>query len=123
MLLITSDINGGNFVLKNYLSVTGVIIVFSSFRKYEYYLKKDYKIGFILQLIGRRTLDIYLIHYFLLPNLYFLKDFLNSTNVLVEFSISITFAILVITACLLISAILRTSPLLGHYLFGAKSSK
>ena len=75
-----------------------------------------------LKYIGSRTLDIYLLHYFVLPRfLLFHKD-----NMLIydsrawEFLIALLLALAVIAVCLLVSYIIRLSPFLGHYLFGVK---
>ena len=75
-----------------------------------------------LKYIGSRTLDIYLLHYFVLPRfLLFHKD-----NILIydscawEFLIALLLALAVIAVCLLVSYIIRLSPFWGHYLFGVK---
>ena len=103
-------------------ATTGVIIVFSFFRKYQSLVTKDNVLGKILQTIGRRTLDIYLLHYFFIP--YRLSEvcplFQKCNLPIIELACSLTVASFVIAFCLLISAILRISPNLGHLLFGAK---
>lgn len=113
-----------SFFIGKYIPISGIIIVFAFFRNYEFHLSSKKSIGRILQFIGKRTLDIYLIHYFLLPrNLTSLKNYLGDSNPLLEFSISMFLALLVVGACLIISSIFRTSPILGHYLFGVKLPK
>lgn len=100
----------------------GLMLVFSFFRKYQNSFTQDSKIGKMLQYIGRRTLDIYLLHYFFLPrNLSSLGEFfINNANPTLEFIVSMILAIIVVGACLLMSNVIRISPLLGHYLFGVK---
>ena len=46
------------------LGFTGTVFSFTFFRKQQALFSKDTILGRILQLIGKRTLDIYMIHYF-----------------------------------------------------------
>lgn len=99
----------------------GVITVIAVFRHYKYYFSKNTKIGQGLQYIGRRTLDIYLLHFFLIPSIPSIGKFFSANNNLVlETTVVIGLSLMVILFCLIISNIIRISPLLGHYLFGAK---
>lgn len=104
------------------LGVMGICIVFKFFFKYQRNFQGGTISGNILQYIGKRTLDVYLLHYLILPwNLSPLGDFFrNNPNPTIEFAVSITLSILVIALCLLISNIIRTSDFLGRCLFGAK---
>ena len=110
-----------SFVL---LGVTGIVILFTFFRKNESYFTKDSRLGKILQFIGRRTLDIYLLHFFLLP--YHMNNIgtwlIQNTNKTVELFIILAIAIWVVALSLLLSKIIRLSPFLAHYLFGAKTA-
>ncbi len=102
----------------------GVIVVFSCFRKYQNIFSSSTRMGSTLQTIGRHTLDIYLIHYFLLPNVKPLIEYLTtSNNTVLELFTGFALALMVISVCLVISKILRVSDFLGHYLFGAKEVK
>lgn len=75
-----------------------------------------------MQFVGRRTLDIYLLHYFFLPDLAVCNEFLSTnTRALLELVFGMSISLIVIAVCLLCSNILRNSDFLGHYLFGAKS--
>ena len=103
------------------LSVSGLIIVFSFFRKKQALFSKETKLGRVMQYTGRRTLDIYLIHYFFIPyNLSFFTLFKDHPMPILEFTVSSVIAIIIIAACLLISNIIRLSPFLEHWLFGVK---
>lgn len=103
------------------VSVCGLFLVFAFFRRYQSVFTSS-KIGIIMQFLGRRTLDIYLIHYFfifsnltaLLPNM----SKLNSP--FIEFLLSIIISVAIVMCCLLVSFIIRLSPILGHILFGVK---
>lgn len=108
--------------LKIPAAILGITITFAFFRKYESAFTKEHKLGKVLQFIGKRTLDVYLIHYFFLPrNLKVIGEFFyNNSNPIVEFFITSIFALMVIGACLVTSSIIRISPIAGHYLFGVK---
>ena len=74
-----------------------------------------------MQYVGRRTLDVYLIHDFLRPrNLEFITVFTDHPMPIIETTVTLTIAILITAGCLLIGNIIRLSPLLAHWVFGAK---
>lgn len=103
------------------IAYMGVFTVFNFFRVHRESFSKATKLGASLQYIGRRTLDIYLLHYFFLPSLPCLAGFLSQReNVVFELFVVITCSLLVIAVCLLVSNVLRTSDFLGQYLFGVK---
>jgi len=107
------------FLLRGFL---GIIVIFSFFKINANHFTHDSILGKSLQYVGKRTLDIYLLHYFFLPrNMVYLKEFLNSCNSpVIELFVSITISLMVISITLLISNALRLSPFLAHYLFGVK---
>ena len=81
----------------------------------------DKKVGRMLQYIGKRTLDIYLLHYFFLPYIPQVGSMLsNKKNAVLELTIGGLLSLIVIGICLVVSNVLRTSPILAKYLFGAK---
>ena len=103
--------------------LSGVIVVFSLFRRLQPFFTKKTITGNCMMIIGKRTLDIYLIHFFLLP--VFLKDLVSDSLTsnpipIIEMTISILIALIIIGGSLVISHILRLSPFLAHWLFGAK---
>lgn len=101
--------------------ILGLLIVYNTFKTYAQNFTSEKKAGRALQSIGRRTLDIYLLHYFFLPYLPQLKDIISdSNNSVLELAIGGSISICVIWTCMVVSNILRTSPILGKYLFGAK---
>jgi len=95
-------------------------IVFMYFRHYQQYLTKFTVIGSTLQYIGRRTLDIYLIHLLFLPNLPTIGEFFKAHqhNFIVDTTLSIIIALIAIGFCCITSNILRISPFLKKWLFG-----
>lgn len=90
------------------------------FRYYQAWFTKQTRIGKALQHIGVRTLDIYLLHFILLPKLPQVGQWLNThqPNFIVDIVLSVCVALVVIAFCLLISNTLRMSPMLKEYLFG-----
>ena len=114
---IISIIDPPLMILNGFLGIT---IVYNFFRKYQDSFSKETKLGRMLQYIGKRTLDIYLLHYFLLPDLSNIGEYFGSSSTVVGLFFGIIIALMVIAVCLVISSTIRLSPILGHYLFGAK---
>lgn len=105
-------------ILVRYFALLTVIICFFSKREG---LSSETKISRCLKYIGRRTLDIYMIHYFFLPNMTFFEEYLQGGNTLViQLMISGLMTAIIVALCLLISGILRKSPTLETWLFGVK---
>lgn len=108
-------------IIETLVATLGVVVVYSYFRKYAESFDSTKRFGRILQFVGRRTLDIYLLHYFFLPHLPQIGDFLKmSNNVVVELLLGLGLSLLIIGVCLCISNVIRISPFLGKYLFGAR---
>ena len=61
------SVNGIEYIAYLIAGLSGTIICFTYFRTHQEYFSRNTWYGRGLQLIGRRTLDIYLIHYFVLP--------------------------------------------------------
>ena len=107
------------------IATTGILTIFALFYKYQDAFTTETKAGRILQYIGKRTLDIYLLHYFFLPrNLGMVGEwFIKNDNPTLEFFASLALATLVIALCLVVSSIIRVSPLLANWLLGVKMTK
>ena len=104
--------------------ISGTVICFTFFRIHGQHFSQITWYGRSLQFIGRRTLDIYLIHYFVLPYNLVQPDIWQQYHHNTLFvPISLVLALWVVIISLLISSILRVSPLLAKYLFGAKRIK
>lgn len=100
-------------------------LVFLAFRYYQSSFSKDTWIGRKLQYVGTRTLDIYLIHFFFLPNLPQIGQYFNENrhNFVIDTTVSFVVAVIVIWFCLIVSNTLRMSPFLKKYLFGREQKK
>ena len=101
--------------------LSGIIIVFTFFRLLSATFSQETWYGRSLQFIGRRTLDIYLIHYFLLPFDIDINDTWLTQSNAVYVPTALVLSLLVIAICLAISHIIRLSPFLAKYLFGVKA--
>ena len=103
----------------------GIMVVLTFFRKHENRVSSQTVLGRYLQFIGRRTLDVYLLHYLFLPRHLEMVGvfFKENSNSVLEFFVSVFLACLVIIVCLTVSEVLRMSPFLEHRLFGVKSQK
>ena len=95
-------------------------VVFMYFRHYQQYFTKFSVMGASLQYIGRRTLDIYLIHYLFLPDLPTIGAFFDKYrhNFVLDTLTTVITALLVIAFCIIASNILRVSPFFRKWLFG-----
>lgn len=97
-----------------------LLMVVMFFRHCQNWFRQESPLGKTMQYAGVRTLDIYLLHFLLIPSLPFVGTWLNAhhPNFLLDILCSITVAIPVLASCLLISQILHTSKPLGKFLFG-----
>jgi len=109
--------------LWNFLTAsTGIVMVFAFFRQYQDAFDNAHRIGRWIQFVGRRTLDIYLIHYFFVfSNMQaVLPNFGQLNSPFLEFILSTIITLLIIGCSLGVSCILRLSPVMAHFLFGQK---
>ena len=126
---ILPHLDGGMFLLLISLitqlavGACGLLIVYNTFRTYSASFSSNTKVGSALQYIGKRTLDIYLLHFFFMPHLPQVGRLLESgNNTILELTFGIAISLLIIGICLVVSNILRTSPILAKYLFGVNSN-
>ena len=103
--------------LARFILLTMVVMYF---RHYQEYFTKFSVMGASLQYIGRRTLDIYLIHYLFLPDLPTIGAFFDKYrhNFVLDTLTTVVTALLVIAFCIIASNILRVSPFFRKWLFG-----
>lgn len=95
-------------------------ITFMYFRYYQKYFTKCSFMGVSLQYIGRRTLDIYLIHFLFMPELPQIGEFFKSHphNFAIDTTLSVIIGLLIIGFSIVTSNILRISPFFKKWLFG-----
>lgn len=105
-------------VLEVAIAYPTVYLLFFLFNRY-------YNASFLngtLEFVGKRTLDIYLLHYFFLSKLPMIGDFLKMyPNVVVECIVGFTLTIAVVTAALVVSRIINSSSFLGKVVLGSNN--
>lgn len=116
-----------HIVVEAILSLAGstclVAAVLAFFWKHRDYWNADGRLSRIMQFVGRRTLDIYMIHWFLLPRIPAMKSlFWHRNNDILEVVIIGAVSIAIVAGCLAISGLIRTSPFLAKWLFAASAS-
>lgn len=97
----------------------GLIIVFAFFFKHASFFNRDNWFVKSLLFVGRRTLDIYLIHFFFMPYDNPIIG-LESQMFVIQLLVATALSVVVVAISLAISRIIRMSSFLGHYLLGAK---
>lgn len=100
----------------------GLMMIFGLF----YILRNNFegkgKISGGMKYIGRRTLDIYFLHYFFLPKLTWIGTWLKNGNEIVpQLLIGGIITAVILALCLGVSYLLRLSPFFRQWLFGLKS--
>lgn len=114
----------GNLINDIIVRYAALLIVVICFYKKRNYFEKDNIITRVMSLIGRRSLDIYMIHNFLLPHLNTLSPWLQDKyNFVLEFWLLFVITALIIAFALMIGGILRNSKFLGICLLGVKPAK
>lgn len=111
-------------LIETLIGYFGLLVVYNTFKTYEGSFTTNTKVGRALQFIGKRTLDVYLLHYFLIPYLPQVGKVLQeSHNAALEIAVGLILSLIVVALCLVISGVLRTSPVLAKYLFGVSKKK
>jgi membrane-bound acyltransferase YfiQ involved in biofilm formation len=114
----------GSKAIAEVLRYLGIVSMLAIFKHYRGALSSNKKVGRGLQYVGKLTLDIYLLHYFFLPNLPTLGEFfMGVENTALELVVSGALAMLVVVLCLIVSKVIRTSPFLAQYLLGESNKK
>lgn len=117
--IISKSSYSGYSLLKSLSGLFGIAAVLISFRNNEQAILNS-KAGCFLQYIGERTLDIYLIHLFLIhTNLTFAGQFLcQYHSPVLELVLGMVTSLIIIGLCLIISYLIRSSDILAKLLFG-----
>ena len=103
------------------LSYSGVILVTIFFYKSKRYYNLEKKGTKLMSLIGRRSLDTYMIHYIFLPGLFARKDWLgNNSMTLFQLVVGISMTLVIVWFCLIVSKCSHSSTFISDWLFGIK---
>lgn len=100
---------------------SGLMTILIAFRTYRDCFEGDGRLSRVMCFAGSRTLDIYYLHYFFIPDLSFMKGMLSTghgNSIVAMLAVGVLASTLVIGVCLLVSAVIRTSPVLSEWLFG-----
>ena len=101
----------------------GLLVVFVFFYSNGRYFEGDSRPSKWLQFVGRRTLDIYYLHYFFIPSLPWLATSISDSNgnmAIVQLMVGLGLSVAIVCVCLFVSSVIRSSPTLATWLFGAK---
>lgn len=105
-------------ILVRYFALASIVVLFFSNKTY---FDGSSKLSKSLCFIGRRTLDIYMIHYFLLPDLGFMKHWIEGNSMLViQLCFALSLTMVIVGLSITISSILRKSTTIECWLFGVK---
>lgn len=103
------------------MRITGLMTILVTFRTYRDWFDSPHGVANVMCAVGSRTLDIYYLHYFFIPDLSFMKGWLSTgpgNSILAMLTVGLTVSALVVALCMLVSAVLRSSPFLSGWLFG-----
>lgn len=102
-------------------SYLGLLTIITLFISAKSYFAKENFVSNALCFTGRRTLDIYMLHYFLLPPLPILGQWLAPNSmVLFQLIYGLGTAVIITAICLLLSNCIRSSSILADWLFGVR---
>lgn len=107
-------------VLKIFIGISGTLLVLNFIIKYISYIENS-KIGKFLDLVGRKSLIVYLLHYFLLPDLTSFSNVINVSSPVINISLGIVFSIIIVVISIVIGNIIGLSPFFSKYMLGVKS--
>lgn len=104
------------------VSYIGLYVFVSFFYKQNSYFEKSGTFSKILCFFGRRTLDIYMIHFFLLPEFSFdIREYFETYyNPVLEILIVGGISVGIMALSALIGEIIRSSSILSYYMLGVK---
>lgn len=109
-------------IVRTIIGFPFIIVVFCLFYKSSDYYNKNGRIAKIMLFIGKRTLDIYLLHFFFIPNLMWMQPYIIGVKQTVQQGLVITtVSLTIVILTLTVSKVLRLSPFLAKYLFGANN--
>lgn len=110
-----------NKVLLECVRLFGMASMVALFCKYKTAFASNRGFGRSIQFVGRRTLDIYLMHFFLLPLVKVAGNWLDfNVNVVVLTLFCFVVAIAISSICLGVGQLVRCWPMLAHIILGAK---
>lgn len=105
------------------VSYVGVLTITALFLSFRDFFNGHSRVAGYMCFVGRRTLDIYMLHYLFLPSLPLIGVYLvPDSMVLFQLIYGLGTAVIITSICLLLSSCLRTSPVLADWFFGVRAS-
>lgn len=127
-LLLTGDSSYGvcvlRYALRMVVGIIGLLSVYGIFRRLRHLFEHERSFK-PLQYIGRHTLEVYLIHYFLLIGFTSaLRPYIvDDPNVVVQIIVGFSVAMIITATTLLIGYILRRLPYVDYYILGGRKRR
>lgn len=110
-----------NFINCWPMRIIGIMVVFGIFVRYRENFTLDKAITRTLSFVGRRTLDVYLLHFFFTKHVPAIHNYIERLNIgQWELVILTLFTALVVACCLVISETIKKWKFAGKLLFAAK---
>lgn len=104
-----------NVVISRYILLALTIVCFYQSRRF---LNSDKTLIQCIRFIGRRTLDIYFLHYFFIPDIKWMMNIFGYNEFIIQLPVLAAIAITIIAFCLITSNLLRKSSLVTNIFFG-----
>ena len=106
------------------VGIIGLLSVYGIFRRLRHLFEHE-RYFKPLQYIGRHTLEVYLIHYFLLIGFTSaLRPYIvDDPNVVVQIIVGFSVAMIITATTLLIGYILRRLPYVDYYILGGRKRR
>ncbi len=102
--------------------MSALLLFFAMFYRHRDYFSSDNGLVNTLSFVGKRTLDIYLLHYFFLPkDLHVIgRYFVEHPSPAMEFAVGMLVTFVIIALCLFVSEMLRSSRFMTRWALGGK---
>lgn len=122
--IIPPIIGHGQTLLAYPTGILTLILIIQFFYNIKRVFDRDNIFSKAIRFIGRRTLDIYFIHFFFLPDLLFLNPYFTTGNpVVLQLVIGLSVSLIIVGISLFVGQIIRMSPTLAEWLLGVKKNK
>lgn len=105
------------------LRYAGLFTVLIFFHSNSGFFDGNHFVARSLRFVGRRTLDIYMMHMFFMPHLYefaWTQQINQPYNVILKLAVTLPVALAIVALCLLCSSLIRNSHFIEVWLFGVR---